>query len=103
MLDPITGFGGNGTGPDNCIQDGPFVNYTNSIGPGYTVQERCITRFVDDKVSLGSTQEQVDRCLQMAEWTTAWNCIETLPHNGGHTGVGGQVSGPILFVGLLGC
>ena len=28
ILDPKTGFGGDGKGPNGCLADGPFANYT---------------------------------------------------------------------------
>lgn len=45
-------------------------------------------------MSAGSSQSQVDSCLRMKDFATAWPCIENMPHTGGHAGVGGQVSAP---------
>jgi tyrosinase len=46
VLDPVTGFGGNGRPSDGCITDGPFANYTNVIGPGFNNTLHCIDRNV---------------------------------------------------------
>lgn len=31
VLDPKTSFGGDGVGPNNCIKDGPFKDYIDSL------------------------------------------------------------------------
>jgi tyrosinase len=87
----VYGFGGNGRGSSGCISDGPFVNYTNHIGPGYTYTDHCIDRKLDDTTSKMSAQKEVDICLAKADWLNAWACIEEAPHRGGHGGVGGEV------------
>jgi len=88
----VTGFGGNGTGPNNCIEDGPFAGYENTLGPGYQVNDHCIDRVVSETSSARSSQDQVDNCLAQETWLDAWNCIESAPHGGGHNGVGGEAS-----------
>ncbi|RBQ89001.1 hypothetical protein VDGD_07137 [Verticillium dahliae] len=98
LLDPQTGFGGDGDDRD-CVTDGPFANYVNRVGPGYTVQDSCIVRRIDDSQSAMSVQENVDVCLSQPSWATAWPCIENEPHRGGHNGVGGQMSNPISSPG----
>lgn len=95
ILDPVYGFGGGIIGGNDllgaCITDGPFVNYTNHMGPGYAYTEHYINRRLDDAGSKQSSQEQVDKCLAQTTWINAWNCIEFAPHLGGHYDVGGQV------------
>lgn len=91
VLDDVYGFGGDGAA-NGCITTGPFANYTNSLGPGYEVTDHCINRRINDAMSLGSSQSQVDNCLSQSAWPAAWACIEGMPHTGGHAGVGGQVS-----------
>ncbi|PVH90493.1 Di-copper centre-containing protein, partial [Periconia macrospinosa] len=90
LFDPVSGFGGDGSGRGNCITTGPFANYTNSIGPGYQITNHCIDRRINNQISGGSSQAQVNRCLQQTSFATAWSCIEASPHVGGHAGVGGQ-------------
>lgn len=92
VFDPTYGFGGSGSGPNSCITNGPFANYTNSAGPGYQVTSHCIDRRISEAMSALSSQSQVDACLKLADFSTAWPCIEGNPHSGGHAGVGGQVS-----------
>jgi tyrosinase len=91
-LDDTYGFGGNGVGREGCIATGPFANYTNSLGPGYENTQHCINRAINDRMSTGSAQANVDACLAMGTFDRAWPCIEGQPHSGGHGGVGGQVS-----------
>jgi len=91
LLDNTYGFGGDGAARGNCITTGPFKNYTNSLGPGYEITNHCIDRRINNQMSSGSSQANVDRCLQATSFATAWNCIEGQPHGGGHGGVGGQV------------
>lgn len=92
VLDPVSGFGGDGSGRGNCITTGPFANYTNHIGPGYQLTDHCIDRRINNQISTGSSQGNVNQCLQQSSFATAWSCIEGMPHAGGHAGVGGQVS-----------
>lgn len=91
LLDNTYGFGGDGARGTNCITTGPFANYTNHLGPGYEITNHCIDRRINNQMSSGSSQANVDRCLQATSFATAWACIEGQPHGGGHGGVGGQV------------
>lgn len=92
VLDPVTGFGGNGVGPEGCIADGPFANYSNGLGPGYFIGDNCINRFVNDTTSKLSGQEYIDECYEKTTFVEFWPCAEFAPHSGGHGGVGGKVS-----------
>jgi len=92
VLDPTTGFGGNGTGPRGCVPDGPFATWTNGLGPGYRIDEpHCIYRFVNERASAEAAQEHVDACLAHNSFATFTPCAEGRPHAGGHGGVGGKV------------
>lgn len=100
VFDPVYGFGGDGSGARNqCITTGPFANYTNALGPGYQVTDHCIDRRISDSASAGSSQAQVDRCLAMRDFASAWPCIEGQPHAGGHAGVGGQMQNGVSSPG----
>lgn len=92
VLDPVTGFGGNGVGASNCIKDGPFKDYVNSIGPFQQITNHCIDRRIDECQSAQAAKKNVDQCLQAQKFSTMWPCIEALPHGAGHGGIGGQVS-----------
>ncbi|ORY12449.1 hypothetical protein BCR34DRAFT_651193 [Clohesyomyces aquaticus] len=91
LLDPETGFGGNGVGKDNCIATGPFKDYVNTIGPGEVNTEHCIDRQVNDCASKSAEQKVVDSCMKMTNFEDAWNCLEGGPHTAGHGGIGGQM------------
>jgi len=91
VLDPTLGFGGNGVGANKCIQTGPFANYTNSLGPGYLVQDHCIDRDVNDYFSNSASKATVDRCMATTTYLAFWPCIEGGPHGAGHGGIGAQV------------
>ncbi|KAF2008959.1 Di-copper centre-containing protein [Aaosphaeria arxii CBS 175.79] len=99
IFDPVYGFGGDGSGSRRCITTGPFANYTNSLGPGYSNTNHCIDRQINDMISQGSSQQNVDSCLAKKDWVSAWNCIEASPHGGGHAGVGGQMQNGVSSPG----
>jgi tyrosinase len=92
VLDPETGFGGDGAGPNNCIKDGPFKDYVNAIGPGLSVTDHCIDRQISDCMSGMAAQNNVDQCMAMRNFSMLWPCIEDSPHKAGHGGIGGQES-----------
>ncbi|KAK1751191.1 hypothetical protein QBC47DRAFT_85536 [Echria macrotheca] len=99
VLDPTTGFGGNGVGASRCIVDGPFANYTNSLGPGYLINDHCIDRSVTDFVSWAAHKQYADRCLAKSDWLSFWTCVEAAPHTSGHAGIGSQMTNPISSPG----
>lgn len=92
IFDTVYGFGGDGSGTGKCITNGPFANYTNHLGPSYQITDHCINRAISNMASKGSAQTEVDKCLAQTTWSSAWNCIESVPHSGGHGGVGGKLS-----------
>ncbi|KAL1836325.1 hypothetical protein VTJ49DRAFT_5309 [Mycothermus thermophilus] len=100
VLDPVTGFGGNGVGERGCIVDGPFVNFTNSLGPGYRIgEDHCIYRFVNDNISRQAARSFIDECYRHTTFARFWPCAEGSPHSGGHGGVGGKMLDPISSPG----
>lgn len=99
VLSPETGFGGNGNEDDGCIQDGPFADYRNQIGLGYTKRDQCIRRRLNETASVFAAQDEVDGCLGTGDWLNAWACIEGRPHYAGHAGVGEQMANPVSSPG----
>jgi len=99
LLDPETGFGGNGSGSKDCITNGPFKNYVNSLGPFFNNTKHCINRNVNETESSLSAQKFVDECMSRPDFASAWPCIEANPHRGGHAGVGGLMLDPVSSPG----
>ncbi|KAK4455320.1 hypothetical protein QBC34DRAFT_340748 [Podospora aff. communis PSN243] len=100
LLDPVLGFGGDGASADRCIQDGPFVNYTNPLGPGFDINDHCINRQINDTRSLNAAPAVIETCMNMPTFLTFWSCIEDKgPHSAGHSGVGAQMGNPVSSPG----
>jgi tyrosinase len=91
ILDPTYGFGGNGQGSTMCIKDGPFASYVNPIGPYYTIKDHCITRQINDMMSMSTSSTSVNSCMSSTTYVTFWQCIENGPHTGGHAGINAEV------------
>ncbi|MBE3050507.1 hypothetical protein IMZ48_50045 [Candidatus Bathyarchaeota archaeon] len=92
LVDPDTGFGGNGVGEDHCIQDGPFAGFVNSLGPGYTFTDHCIHRdFNQTYMELGG-EDFIAAAHRRKVFVEAEPYFQAGPHNGGHSGIGGLVS-----------
>ncbi|KAF4613661.1 hypothetical protein D9613_007461 [Agrocybe pediades] len=127
VWDPITGFGPNGVPgtytlppftndsrifPDafrGCVQDGPFANYTLSLGPGKLVTEHCLVRgFNTTAATRYLTPEQVANTTKQETFETFRIELEggdQTPdrkiHDGGHISVGGDGSN-FLEIRVLG-
>lgn len=91
IFDPTHGFGGNGAGDEGCVEDGPFANLTLRFQPDLSTADQCLTRALNPLFYQAGQQIGVDVCLLQGDFTTAWNCLEFLPHAAGHGGVGGTV------------
>ncbi|KAI0483823.1 Di-copper centre-containing protein [Xylaria cf. heliscus] len=91
IFNPVTGFGGDGSGSSRCITDGPFMNTTLRIQENLSTSEYCISRGLNDRSFNSAVQTNVDKCLNMANFVDAWNCIESNPHSAGHGGVSGTM------------
>lgn len=82
ILDPVTGFGGNGT-DDYCVTDGPFANSTLTVGPetSYTPEGFCLKRNVNETYSAGAAESIIDVCNNLTTYSDAgiW-CIGASPH-----------------------
>lgn len=100
IFDPITGFGGNGTGDDSCVTDGPFANLTLHLGPNYDVTDHCLSRAIDNPTFSWANQTYLDECYAAQNYSTAWPLIASKPHSAAHLAVGGIV-GFLLFYFFL--
>jgi tyrosinase len=119
VFDPITGFGGNGSpgtyslppdtdvtsnriDPDafiGCIQDGPFKDYTLRFGPGQLVTDHCITRNIRDDSAQFLDSKAMASATRLPTYEEFRIELEGLPitathkmHDGGHYGIGGEMS-----------
>lgn len=93
IWDSETGMGGNGTGPNGCIVDGPFVNLTLHIDSDAVVVDYCITREWNETVFQYANQSYLDACFAAESYDTAWQCFHDAPgpHTAGHSATGGLV------------
>ncbi|PVI02922.1 Di-copper centre-containing protein [Periconia macrospinosa] len=89
VLDPVTGFGGDGTGPKGCIQDGPFKDYISPIGTYANSSAHCISRTIDECQSSKAAAVYLNQCTEKQTFGEFWPCMEELPHDGLHQGIGG--------------
>lgn len=94
VFDVELGFGGNGTGSQRCIADGPFVDLTLHYNEDLTVTDYCISRNINERSFSSAAQANVESCLVQATFLEAWNCFEGRPHGAGHGGVSGTVRNP---------
>jgi tyrosinase len=92
ILDPKTGFGGDGAGPDECIQDGPFKDYISNIGSYPNAPAHCIARKINECQSSKAAQVHINKCVEKPTFAEMWPCMEEFPHDGLHQGIGGTVS-----------
>lgn len=87
LLDPKTGFGGNGTGPDNCVTNGPFANTTLHIGPGHDATEHCLSRKVSEFNSTLGNETYVQAAHELSTYLEFWELTGFTTHGAGHSGV----------------
>ncbi|KAK3390616.1 amino acid transporter [Podospora didyma] len=100
VFDPISGFGGDGVGPDLCIGDGPFVNLTLRFNEDLAFDEPyCLVRNMSECLFQGAAPSFVNDCLGAETYVDAWACLEKSPHISGHWGVGGTMSNTLLSPG----
>jgi tyrosinase len=92
IFDAELGFGGSGSGSANCLTDGPFVNKTVNIGPGFTTAPRCVNRRITDFLSAQTGQSYVDEALSYPDYVTALDGIYSGPHLYGHMALAMMVS-----------
>ncbi|KAI1456044.1 Di-copper centre-containing protein [Annulohypoxylon moriforme] len=99
LFDVETGFGGNGTGAGNCVADGPFANLTLRFQADLSIDEYCLSRYLNDRALSMATEENVEKCLERETYVEAWNCLEGLPHGAGHGAVMGTMINPFTSPG----
>ena len=119
VFDPITGFGSNGVpgtyslpqdtnvtsnriDPEaftGCVPDGPFKDYTLHFGPGQLVTDHCLTRNIRDDSAEFLNSAAMAGATQLPTYEEFRIELEGLPitathkmHDGGHYGVGGEMS-----------
>ncbi|KAI1873463.1 hypothetical protein JX265_005085 [Neoarthrinium moseri] len=82
-------FGGNGTAENYCVVDGPFANLTLRWLADGSIEDHCLTRIMNDNSLSRTSQEEIDACNAITNYTSAWECFNGGPHGGGHAAVGG--------------
>lgn len=93
VFDPDTGFGGNGTGADSCVPDGPFTNLTLHINQTGFAADYCLSRDLKQSSFLNQANTSLlEACYASANYSEAWQCYKKDLHGAGHSGVGGIVS-----------
>jgi hypothetical protein len=92
IFDTTYGFGGDGSGNDSCITDGPFANTTLHLGPIYEVTDHCISRSLNSVAIAWANQTYLDECYAAQNYSVAWPLFSSHPHTAGHAAVAGTVS-----------
>ncbi|KAH8749491.1 amino acid transporter [Diaporthe sp. PMI_573] len=102
VFNPDTGFGGNGSGDDKCVVDGPFSNLMLHITSQWGVMDYssyCLARSFDYDVFLGANQTNIDTCLESDNYVEALSCYSNALHIAGHLGVGKTIYDPVASPG----
>ncbi|KAF9478985.1 Di-copper centre-containing protein [Pholiota conissans] len=119
IFDPETGFGGDGqlftyklpapvppaamridpVAFRGCVMDGPFANHTIPLGPGKYIGDHCLTRGIKEEAKEFLNTPMVDYIMTQTNFGDFRIQVEGLPitpghrvHDGGHYGVGGEMS-----------
>ena len=93
VFDPDTGFGGNGTGADSCVADGPFADLELHINQTGFATDYCLSRDLTESSFLSQANTSLlETCFASANYSEAWQCYKKDPHGAGHSGIGGVVS-----------
>ena len=99
VFDAKLGFGGDGKGTGNCVPNGPFANYSVSIGPGFKSTARCVNRKITNMMSYGCGATQVAAAINYTTYDKAWVAIYNGPHLTGHIALS-MMASPTLPLGL---
>lgn len=94
-----TGFGGNGTDPDNCVKDGILGTYTAKYNE-WEYDEHCVKRKFEDSVEDGMMhgkqwgKEVVKDIVKGSKTYGEFReRLESGPHKHLHLGIGGEMFG----------
>ncbi|KAJ5443414.1 Di-copper centre-containing protein [Penicillium daleae] len=73
IFDPITGFGGNGTGYDGCVVNGPFGKIKLHMSLHHARgNEFCLSRNLDQSSFAEGIATNVEHCFGFANYTDSW-------------------------------
>ncbi|KAJ5712452.1 Di-copper centre-containing protein [Penicillium malachiteum] len=73
IFDPHTGFGGNGTGSDSFVGDGPFKNIKLHMSNHHARGDSfCLSRDLDQSSFAYGTTSNIEECFGFANYTDAW-------------------------------
>lgn len=92
IFDTDTGFGGDGSGTDSCIADGPFVNLTLHLNHTSNYASYCLSRNLNSAGIQQANSTYQDACFASADYAAAWLCYKAKPHTAGHSAIAGTVS-----------
>ncbi|KAJ5708715.1 hypothetical protein N7488_008516 [Penicillium malachiteum] len=92
VFDPKTGFGGNGVGDSQCVQDGPFKNLRLHMETGNKYADYCLSRSFDFANFEQGDRTNIEACYQQSTYDDAWSCYFFHPHAAGHIGTGGVMT-----------
>ncbi|KAJ5714559.1 Di-copper centre-containing protein [Penicillium malachiteum] len=73
IFDPHTGFGGNGTGRDSCVSDGPLKNIKLHMSNHHDRGDSfCLSRDFDQSSFAYGMTSNIEECFGYANYTDAW-------------------------------
>ena len=73
VFDPDTGFGGNGTGSDGCVADGPFANISFHMSNSYQRGDSfCLKRDLSESSLSNMNKTNIETCFGYENYTDAW-------------------------------
>lgn len=82
-----------------CVQDGPFSNYTLSLGPGKLATQHCFTRGIKESFTRYLSAAEVANATKLPTFELFRIELEGEPvthdhkmHDGGHIAIGGEMS-----------
>ncbi|KAG8778292.1 hypothetical protein FRC12_025055 [Ceratobasidium sp. 428] len=95
MFNPTTGFGGNGSGRDHCVKDGPYGTQSN-FSIAYP-EARCLQRNfnMNSRWGLGGSQHSsaaIDAIMQNTDFAKFEQSVEEGPHDAVHNEIAGDMA-----------